>query len=58
LIARLHDALLNLKHLPPEAQEDAATYIEALVDALKHASVVHARTKEVKSTKIYKKGFL
>jgi hypothetical protein len=51
MIARLHNVLLSLEHLPPEAQEEAVTYIEALVEALRHASVVHARTRDVSGEK-------
>jgi hypothetical protein len=47
MIDRLHNALLSLEHLSPEAQEEAATYIEALVEALRHASLVHARSRDV-----------
>ena len=34
MIDRLQDILPYLEHLPPEAQEEAATYIEALAEAL------------------------
>jgi hypothetical protein len=43
----LYNAILSLEHLSPEAQEEAATYIESLVEALRHASVVHAHTRAV-----------
>ena len=49
MIDRLHDALPYLEHLPPEAQEEAATYIEALVESLKLASKIHAQTRDVLS---------
>jgi hypothetical protein len=51
MIDRLHDALPYLEHLPPEAQEEAATYIEALVEALKLASMIHVHTRDVPSEK-------
>jgi hypothetical protein len=35
--------LSSLEHLPPEAQEEATTYIEALVEALMCASMVHIK---------------
>lgn len=38
MIDWLHDILPSLEHLPPEAQEEAATYIEALAEALQRAS--------------------
>lgn len=34
MIDRLQDVLPYLEQLPPEAQEEAATYIEALAEAL------------------------
>jgi len=34
MIDRLQDILPHLEQLPPEAQEEAATYIEALAEAL------------------------
>jgi hypothetical protein len=34
MIDRLQDILPHLEQLPPEAQEEAATYIEALTEAL------------------------
>jgi hypothetical protein len=34
MIDRLHDVLSYLEQLPPEAQEEVASYIEALVEAL------------------------
>lgn len=40
MIDRLHDALPYLEHLSPEAQEEAATYIEALAEVLKHTSII------------------
>ena len=44
MIDRLHDILPSLEHLPPEAQEEAATYIEALAEALQRASMLHKKT--------------
>lgn len=38
MIDRLHEILPSLEHLPPEAQEEAATYIAALVEALQRQS--------------------
>jgi hypothetical protein len=49
MIDRLHNVLPYLEHLPPEAQEEAATYIEALIEALKLGAMVHAQTKDVSS---------
>jgi len=51
MIDRLHHVLLDLEHLPPEAQEDAATYIGALVETLKHTSVADAHTRDVPDEK-------
>lgn len=39
MIDRLEDLLPYLEHLPPEAQEEAATYITALIEALEHESL-------------------
>ena len=47
MIDRLNDALPYLEHLPPEAQEEAATYIEALAEALKHTSMKQAQTRDI-----------
>ena len=47
MIDRLHDALPYLERLPPEAQEEAATYIEALVEALTLASMTHSHATDV-----------
>ncbi len=47
MIDRLHDALPYLEHLPPEAQEEAATYIEALAEVLKHTSTIHTQSENV-----------
>lgn len=44
MIDRLHNALSGLEQLSPEAQEEAATYIEALVEALKLASMIQSHT--------------
>ncbi|MBV9707071.1 MAG: hypothetical protein JO125_06660 [Chloroflexi bacterium] len=40
MIDRLHNVLPHLEHLPPEAQEEAATYIEALAEALEYETFV------------------
>lgn len=34
MIDRLHDILPHVEQLPPEAQEELATYIEALIEVL------------------------
>jgi len=44
MIDRLHNALLSLEQLSAEAQEEAAIYIEALVEALKLASIIQSHT--------------
>jgi hypothetical protein len=49
MIDCLHNALPGLEHLPPESQEEAATYIKALVEALTHRSPMHTSTKDVSS---------
>lgn len=49
MIDRLHNILPYLEHLPPEAQEEAATYIEALIEALKLGSTIHTQTRDVSS---------
>lgn len=40
MIDHLHDLLPYLEHLPPEVQEEAAAYIEALMEALEHKNLV------------------
>jgi hypothetical protein len=45
MIDRLHNALSCLEQMSPEAQEEAATYIEALVEALKLALIIQSRTR-------------
>lgn len=47
MIDRLHNALSGLEHLPPKAQEEAAIYIKALAEALRHTSGVDVGTKDV-----------
>jgi len=47
MIDRLHDTLLDLERLLPEAHEEAAPYIEALMETLRHAAVTCAHTKSV-----------
>ena len=39
--------LLSLEHLPSAAQEEAVTHIQALVEALRHTSVIDASTKDM-----------
>ena len=46
MIDRLQNALSSLEQLPPEAQEEAATYIEALVEALKLVSVIQSQVDQ------------
>jgi hypothetical protein len=46
MINRLHSVLSGLEQLSPEAQEEAATYIEALVEALKLASMILSHTRD------------
>lgn len=53
MIDRLHDILPYLEHLPPEAQEEAANYIEALAETFErrginreHFSPIH-RTQSI-----------
>jgi hypothetical protein len=43
MIDRLHDVLPYLEHLPPEAQEEAATYIEVLAEVLGREALVLGR---------------
>ncbi len=47
MIDRLHNVLPHLEHLPPEAQEEAATYIEALAEALEHEAFVSSNIRRV-----------
>lgn len=47
MIDRLHDVLPYLEHLPPEAQEEAAIYIEALAEALERETFVPSRIRAV-----------
>ena len=47
MIDRLHDVLPYLEHLPPEAQKEAASYIEALVEALERDAFVLGRVRRV-----------
>ena len=51
MIDRLHDILPSLEHLPPEAQDEAATYIEALAEALQRASRFRTQTGVASSQK-------
>ena len=43
MIDRLQDVLPYLEYLPPEAQEEAATYIESLAEALENESLAPGR---------------
>jgi hypothetical protein len=43
MIDRLQNVLPYLEHLPPEAQEEAATYIAALTEALEFESLMSDR---------------
>ena len=43
MIDRLHNVLLSLEQLSAEAQEEAATYIEALVEGFKLASIIQSQ---------------
>ncbi len=45
MIERLQDILPYLEHLPPEAQEEAATYIEALAEALERGAYASDNSK-------------
>jgi len=45
MIDRLQDILPHLEHLPPEAQEEAANYIEALAEALEREAFVLGRIR-------------
>ncbi len=47
MIDRLHDVLPYLEHLPPEAQEEAASYIEALAEALEREAFVPGRIRRI-----------
>jgi len=47
MIDRLQNVLPHLEHLPPEAQEEAATYIAALTEALEFESLVLDRKRSV-----------
>jgi hypothetical protein len=45
MIDRLQNVLPQLEHLPPEAQEEAATYIAALAEALEFESLASSRKR-------------
>ena len=47
MIDRLQNVLPYLEHLSPEAQEEAATYIAALTEALECESLVSGRKRPV-----------
>jgi len=43
MIDRLQDVLPYLEQLPPEGQEEAATYLESLAEAFKHENLASGR---------------
>lgn len=47
MIDRLHKVLPYLEHLPPEAQEEAASYIEALAEAFERTDFVLGRIRRI-----------
>jgi hypothetical protein len=47
MIDRLQDILPHLEQLPPEAQEEAATYIEALAEALEREAFAPGHVRPV-----------
>ncbi len=47
MIDRLRDVLPYLEQLPPEAQVEAAGYIEALAEALEREAFVRGRIRRV-----------
>ena len=47
MIDRLHEILPYLEDLPQEAQEEAANYIEVLVEALEREDLVHGSTRHI-----------
>ncbi len=47
MIDRLQDILPYLEHLPPEAQEEAAIFIEALAEALEREAFAPGRAGSV-----------
>ncbi len=47
MIDRLHEVLPYLEHLSPEAQEEAASYIEALAEAFERADFVLGRIRRI-----------
>lgn len=47
MIDRLQDVLAYLEQLPPEAQEEAATYIEALAEAVERETFMPSRVRSV-----------
>jgi hypothetical protein len=49
MIDRLHDLLPFLEQLPPEAQEEAATYIEALAETFEHEAFALDRSRSLSS---------
>ena len=47
MIDRLNDVLPYLEHLPPEAQEEAASYIEALAEAFERKAFVPEHIRRI-----------
>ena len=47
MIDCLHEVLPYLEHLPPEAQEEAVTYIVALAEALECDLIIRRQIKSV-----------
>lgn len=47
MIDRLHDLLPYLEQLPPEAQEEAATYIEALAETFEREALAPGHIQRV-----------
>jgi hypothetical protein len=47
MLDRLQNVLPHLEHLPPEAQEEAIIYIEALAEALEREALVRGRNRRV-----------
>ena len=53
MLDRLQNALSYLEHFPPEAQEEVATYIEALAEELtRHRSIMHTQAQDASSQQI------
>ena len=56
---RLHDLLPSLEKLPPELQEEMASYIEALIETLQHTSIdrTHFKNQSVQEQKAWQDPF-